>query len=145
MLFECIELGGQSSLIDNHFYRVNPTTEDILHKTVQRDFKMHIEEFIPGYGNMSSSERAKAMFYDKDFGERHTKWYYSQLQVLYAQLASGELDLDDLRKQESAYNTLKTYNEIFNKKEPVEITEQVLKDVTVYPTFVDYCGKVLVK
>lgn len=145
MLLECINLGGQSSLIENGFYRTNPTTEDIIHQAVQRQFYLNIEDFIPGYNNMSSSERINAMFYDKAFGEQHTKWYRSQLQALYEQLRNGEINLDDLRKQESVYTTMKSYNDIFNKKEPVEITNQILTSLAVYPTFSDYCGKVLIK
>lgn len=134
MLFRCIELGGDSSIIYNDLYRVDKTNEKILHDTAYRNSLM---AFGIDYREL----------YD-EVSARSYEWYFSELSRLYVELAQGSIDLDAMEKKQNIYEMLHQYNDfsdLFHEWPRVEINNQVLDSLSIYPTFVDYSNKVLIK
>lgn len=134
MLFRCIELGGESSIIYNGLYREKQFTGDIIHDTAHRNSLMAF-----GIGNRKLSDEVAA---------RSHELYFSELGRLYGELAQGTLDLDDMVKKQNIYLMLRQYNvfsDVFHEWSSVELTDQTINSLDMYSTFCDYYNKVLVK
>lgn len=155
MLFKCIEYGGKSSLINNYLYNPNQseniTTDSIIRATVELNFQIMLEslacKLYPNFNNMDKSEQADIIEkLDEEFEEQYSEWAYNEYNKLYTSLDKGEFDLNELMKNIEIFNILSLYNRFcdtstfFNKT----IRFERVSDLSMYPTFVDYCNKVLV-
>ncbi len=134
MLFKCIELGGDSSIIYNGLYRDDKSTSTILHDAAHRNSLMAF-----GIDCRKLSNEVAA---------RSHALYFSELGRLYGELAQGNLDLDDMEKKQNIYSMLRQYNtfsDAFHEWPRVELTNQTIDSLSMYSTFVDYHNKVLAK
>lgn len=133
MLFRCIELGGESSIIYNDLYRIDTSTRKILHDTANLNSLMMI-----GTDKISSDEVAA----------RSYELYFSELGRLYGELAQGTLDLDDMVKKQNIYSMLCLYNDfsnLFHEWPRLELTNETINSLNMYSTFVDYSNKRLLR
>lgn len=125
MLFKCIDLGGRSSIINNELYicNKNETVDSIIKKTVLRN-----------------------MFLAKIEDEQKSEFFLKEIDKIYKLLFEGKIDLDNLIKKEEIYRILDLYNSCSflpcNKYGNVSMER--LDELDMYPTFADYCSKVLV-
>lgn len=119
MLIKGIELGGQSSIIDNQLWRFEP--------------EMDLNYLI--------NKEVYAIVDDLDDDLR----IYTERMKLYQQLRDGSLEYEDLLKSYKVKNLLHHYN--FNARfcfpRKQEIESNAVKKLTVYPTFTDYNNRFL--
>lgn len=125
MLFKCIELGGKSSLISNQMYVGNTSEnfDNILNQTVFR--KMHLAEIEK---------------------EQKMEFLLKEREKIYKLLSEGKIDLDNLIKEQEFYNLLESYNRMlwYRRSKHEKISMERMNELDMYPTFTDYCNKVLV-
>lgn len=153
MLFRCIDLGGQSALIAHYLYTCwqneKLDTDEILHLTASSKANMkrekELSQLYPNLDMMDEEAYQEIYFqYDKEIW---TPYYSSEKEKLYTMLHEGKINLLELMKRQQVYDVLRDYNDAnsigFFKKEPIDMER--MNELSIYPTFSDFCNKVLTK
>lgn len=130
MLVKGIELGGRSSLINNFLYRYDDDLDldNLIISIVRRN--NHIS-----YLELDSMNEEERLQYKIKMEQ--------ELGKMYVKLRSGLLDYDKLLKLCRIHDVLDNYNmyamTCLPKKK--QIGEEKIKQLTMYPTFIDYSRK----
>lgn len=154
MLLNYIQLGGESSIIDNNMYNNDTslsneiTTDLVIKKTAKINFEIMIEDIIkelyPDFNNLSYTEQSTI---SRNLKKQNRIWLNEETERLYIELKEGNLDLNNLINKCHIATVLEMYN--FNRNSIEEKTAKIslktIDELTIYPTFRDYSNKVLIK
>lgn len=156
MFVKGIELGARCSIINNYLYSSvgysEMNTDKVIYNKAVRNIAKMVDDLVrfsyTNFDNMSYDE--KCLVREKLLDEHWSEWIYKELEMLYTSLNVGEIDVNELLKEQEIYDFLERYNNKLirhfnNNEQNIESVDITLNSkLTMFPTFNDYCDKVLI-